>query len=127
MDMKQLKLKAKELKSSLSIIYLAFLHPQTPWYAKAVIFLVLAYALSPIDLIPDFIPVLGYLDDLILIPVGITLAIKLIPRDIYQACQTQQNDPTKTSPMKQKGIWGAVFILAIWFFILYALGVLLLQ
>ena len=67
-----------ELKRELVAVYLASRDPRTPWLARFVVAIVVAYALSPIDLIPDFIPVLGVLDDLILIPVGITLALRLI-------------------------------------------------
>src|SRR5438034_9637506 len=63
-------------------VYLAARDPRVPWYAKALAFCVAGYALSPIDLIPDFIPVLGYLDDLIIVPLGILLVIKLIPTDL---------------------------------------------
>ena len=63
-------------------LYLAYRDPRTPWYARVAAILVIAYALSPIDLIPDFIPVLGYLDDLIILPLGIFFAMKLIPAEI---------------------------------------------
>src|SRR4051812_26154295 len=70
---------ARNLKHNVGALYFVVLHPHTPWYAKAIAILVVAYALSPIDLIPDFIPVLGYLDDLILLPIGIWFVLKLIP------------------------------------------------
>ena len=70
---------ARTIKRDVHALYLASRDPRVPWYAKAMGLLVAGYALSPIDLIPDFIPVLGYLDDLILIPLGILLAIQLIP------------------------------------------------
>src|SRR3954452_6217660 len=70
---------ARNLKRNITALYFVVLDPRTPWYAKAVAILVVAYALSPIDLIPDFIPVLGYLDDLILLPIGIWFTLKLIP------------------------------------------------
>jgi len=78
----QWKKLAQGLKIEIFTLYYAYRNPKTPWYAKAWAALVVAYALSPIDLIPDFIPVLGYLDDLILIPLGIALAIRLIPKTI---------------------------------------------
>jgi uncharacterized membrane protein YkvA (DUF1232 family) len=65
---------------------------RTPWYAKLVVGLVVAYALSPIDLIPDPIPVLGYLDDLILLPLGILLSRKLIPADVMEHCRRQASE-----------------------------------
>lgn len=70
------------IKAEVHALYLASRDRRTPWYAKAVAGLVVAYALSPIDLIPDFIPVLGYLDDLLIVPGGIALAIKLIPKEV---------------------------------------------
>src|SRR5436190_23901196 len=75
---------ARILKRDVVALYLAARDPRVPWYAKIVAACVAAYALSPIDLIPDFIPVLGYLDDIILVPLGIALAIRLIPPAIFQ-------------------------------------------
>lgn len=75
---------ARKVKSQLYTLYLAYKDPRVPWYAKAFGALVLAYALSPLDLIPDFIPVLGYLDDIVLIPLGITLAIRMIPNEVME-------------------------------------------
>lgn len=76
------KARAKALKVEIHALMIAYRDPRTPWAAKACALLVVAYALSPIDLIPDFIPVLGYLDDLILLPFGIALAIRLIPPEV---------------------------------------------
>lgn len=73
-------------------LYLAARHPQTPWYAKLFVAGVAAFALSPIDLIPDFVPVLGYLDDLVLIPLGIAVAIKLIPPDVLAECRAHVHE-----------------------------------
>lgn len=78
----RLKRWARAIKRDLHAVYLAAGDPEVPWYAKAVALLVAGYALSPIDLIPDFIPVLGYLDDLILLPLGILLVVNLIPPEI---------------------------------------------
>ena len=83
---KKLQEKAASLKKEAYALYIAARDPRVPWYAKAFLGLVLAYALSPIDLIPDFIPLLGYLDDLILIPLGITLALKMIPAQVMSGC-----------------------------------------
>lgn len=79
--------RARRLKSETYALYLAYRDPRVPWYAKLIVASVVAYAFSPIDLIPDFIPVLGYLDDLVLIPVGIALALKLIPPDVMAECR----------------------------------------
>ena len=78
----QLKARARTLKNEAFAVYLAAKDPRTPWYAKALIFFVVAHTFSPIDLIPDFIPILGYLDDLIITPGGIWLAVRLIPPDV---------------------------------------------
>jgi len=86
---KNLKQKATLLKKEIYSLYLAYRHPLTPWYAKLFALMVIAYALSPIDLIPDFIPVLGHLDDLLLVPLGIMLALKMIPADIMEGCRQQ--------------------------------------
>src|SRR3954466_2024779 len=80
--MSQLQRWARTLKRDTVALYLAARDPRVPWYAKFVAACVAAYALSPIDLIPDFIPVIGYLDDIILVPLGIALAIRLIPPDL---------------------------------------------
>jgi len=83
------KQKAKNLKAETLALYLACHHPRTPWYAKALTGVVVAYAFSPIDLIPDFIPILGYLDDLVLIPLGVALVMKMIPGDVMEDCREQ--------------------------------------
>lgn len=80
--LERLKAAAKSLKRELVALAGAARDPRTPWYARAVAGMVVAYALSPIDLIPDFIPVLGYLDDLILVPAGLWLAIRLVPAEV---------------------------------------------
>ncbi|MCC8936039.1 DUF1232 domain-containing protein [Bradyrhizobium sp. Arg68] len=82
-----IKIWARNLKRDSYALYLASRDPRVPWYAKALAVAIAAYALSPIDLIPDFIPVLGYLDDLILVPAGIWLAIRLIPDDVMTECR----------------------------------------
>lgn len=110
--LQKLKSKAKEIKAELSALYLAYKHPEVPWYAKLFTALVIGYALSPIDLIPDFIPVLGYLDDIILIPLGIAMALKMIPTEIMAECRMQAKVMEKNSPGKS---WiAAVVILLVW-------------
>ncbi len=78
----RLKARARAIENRSLCIYLAARDPRTPWYAKALIFFVVAHTFSPIDLIPDFIPILGYLDDLIITPGGIWLAVRLIPPEV---------------------------------------------
>ncbi len=93
-------------------LYLAYRDPSVPWYAKVCVACVVGYALSPIDLIPDFIPVLGYLDDLIIVPIGITLALKMIPVPIMEQCRVRAIESLSQDKPK---IWlGAGIIIAIW-------------
>lgn len=84
-----LKTWAKTIRRDTYALYLAYQQPGVPWYAKLFAALVVGYAFSPIDLIPDFIPVLGYLDDLIIIPVGTALAVRMIPGSVMVACRQQ--------------------------------------
>jgi uncharacterized membrane protein YkvA (DUF1232 family) len=78
---------ARRLKREVYALYYAYKHPRVPWYAKVVAACVVAYAFSPIDLIPDPIPVLGYLDDLVLLPIGVALVLRLIPADVLAECR----------------------------------------
>ena len=111
---------AKSLKNNIYALYLATRDPRVPWLAKLIIAVVLAYALSPIDLIPDFIPILGYLDDLVLLPLGIWLAIRLIPADIWQNCQAQATEQTMCLPRSRTA---AAVIILIWLLVLLGLGI----
>ena len=88
----RLKTKAREIKTETFTLALAYRSPATPWYAKVFAALVVAYAFSPIDLIPDFIPVLGYLDDVILVPLGISLALKMIPEEALAEARLQAQE-----------------------------------
>ncbi len=108
--------KVKQLKTEVIVLYFAFKDRRTPWYAKALIAVIIAYALSPVDLIPDFIPVLGYLDDLILVPAGIYLAIKLVPKEILE--EHRQKAGTRSIDSRAKWIASAV-IVVIWLLVLY--------
>jgi uncharacterized membrane protein YkvA (DUF1232 family) len=114
------RLWARRIKRDTYALYLAVRDPRTPWYAKAVAACVVAYAFSPIDLIPDFIPVLGYLDDVIIVPLGIALALKLIPPAVMAECRARAEANRPAS--KPKNYAGAVAIIALWL-LLAALGV----
>ena len=81
------KQQARQLKTETYALYLAYKDPGVPWYAKVFVACVVAYLLSPIDLIPDFIPVLGYIDDLILVPLAIIIAVKMIPQPVMSECR----------------------------------------
>jgi uncharacterized membrane protein YkvA (DUF1232 family) len=85
------------LKDELRILRLAVADPRVPWYAKALAAAVVGYALSPVDLIPDFIPVLGWLDDLILVPAGFWLAVKMIPPEVWEDCRHRAGDGEERS------------------------------
>jgi uncharacterized membrane protein YkvA (DUF1232 family) len=106
------KQRVKHLKQETYAIYLASKDPRVPWYAKALIIFVVAHTFSPIDLIPDFIPILGYLDDLIIIPLGIALAIKMIPQDVMVECR--QNAHMIIGQDKPTSWAGAAIIVSIW-------------
>ena len=90
--LERLKQHAKRLKSETFVLYSAARHPETPWYAKLLVAAIVAYAISPIDLIPDFIPVVGYFDDMVIIPLGITLAIKLVPPHVLAECRARHQE-----------------------------------
>lgn len=108
----ELKQRARHLKAETFALYLAARDPRTPWYAKLLVAGIVAYAFSPIDLIPDFVPVLGYLDDLILIPMGIALAIKLIPHSVLAECRTLAQETIRNGKLVSR-IAGTV-IVVIW-------------
>ncbi|CAN5383556.1 DUF1232 domain-containing protein [soil metagenome] len=106
---------ARRLKGDVAALALAIKDPRTPWYAKAISLFVVAYALSPIDLIPDFIPILGYLDDLIILPLGIALVIRLMPDGLMEE---YRQGVDATAP--RRSWFGAILILAIWILCAYA-------
>lgn len=108
----KLKQRVRHLKTETFALYLAARDPRTPWYAKLIVAGIVAYAFSPIDLIPDFVPVFGYLDDLILIPMGIALAIKLIPDFVLADCRTRAQETMQNGEPASR-IAGAVIVL-IW-------------
>lgn len=112
----KLKAKIRQLKSDLSALYLAYKRKDVPIAAKFFILLAIVYALSPIDLIPDFIPVIGYLDDLLIIPLFVFLAIKLIPKPIMIECREQAKDLWKDG--KPKKWYYAIPIILIWLLII---------
>jgi len=106
------KQKSRHLKIGIYALYLAYRDPRVPWYAKAFVALEVGYAFSPIDLIPDFIPVLGYLDDLVLIPLGVAVALKMIPEKIMGDCRIRSKEVmSKKKPINRVA---AVVIICIW-------------
>jgi uncharacterized membrane protein YkvA (DUF1232 family) len=105
---------ARRIKRDAMTLWFARNHPRTPWHAKALGIFVVAYALSPIDLIPDFIPVLGYLDDVILLPLLIWLTVRLLPPDVLTECRAQAEQWMKESRSKPRSRAGAVAIVVLW-------------
>jgi uncharacterized membrane protein YkvA (DUF1232 family) len=109
------KRRARQLKQETYAIYLALRDPRVPWYARLVAACVVGYAFSPIDLIPDFVPVLGYLDDLIIVPLGIALALKMIPGDVMADCRARSRAAVAES--KPANWVAAGVIIATWLFL----------
>jgi len=108
----RLKTWARRMKRDTLALYLASRDPRVPWHAKTMAMVTAAYALSPIDLIPDFIPVLGYLDELIILPLFIYLTIRLIPPDIIVELRAQADQ--HLSENRPRSMTGAVVIILIW-------------
>jgi len=104
--------RARQLKADTYALFLAYRDPRVPWYAKAFAALVVGYAFSPIDLIPDFIPVLGYLDDLVLVPLGLILAVKMIPEAVWDECREEAADVLNQD--RPRNWLAAAAIAAIW-------------
>ena len=106
------KQKSRQIKIEIYALYLAYRDPRVPWYAKAFVALVVGYAFSPIDLIPDFIPVLGYLDDLVLIPLGVFIALKMVPEKVMEDCRTRSKEVmSEKKPINRAA---AIVIILIW-------------
>jgi uncharacterized membrane protein YkvA (DUF1232 family) len=101
---------ARAIKRDVHAVYLASRDPRVPWPAKVLAICIAAYALSPIDLIPDFIPVLGYLDDAILLPLGILLVVRMIPPDIM----AEHRAAAQIAQARPQSLAGAAAIIAIW-------------
>lgn len=112
----RLKSRASALKNEAIAVYIAAKDPRTPWYAKALIFFVVAHTFSPIDLIPDFIPILGYLDDLIITPLGLALAIRMIPAEVLE--EAREKAKQLEDQGRGVGYVGLVIIVTMWVIIL---------
>jgi uncharacterized membrane protein YkvA (DUF1232 family) len=120
----RLKSQAERLQAEVYALYLAARDPRTPWYAKALVLLIVAYAVSPIDLIPDFVPVLGYLDDLLIIPAGIVLALALIPVEVMADARAKA---ASAQPGTRIGLVGAAVIVVLWILAIVFLAALVLR
>lgn len=116
---------ARRLKQEAYALYLASRDPRTPWYARLLAGAVVAYLFSPIDLIPDFVPVLGVLDDLILVPLGIALAVRLIPSNVLSACREEAGRVlAQGKPVNRRA---AAIIVGLWLALAALLVVLLVR
>jgi len=116
----RLKKWAKDVKRDVLALYLAARDPRVPWYVKALAALVAAYALSPIDIIPDFIPVLGYLDDLIILPLGIAAVVRLVPDEVMADLRLQAEERILIRPRSWVGasvvvlLWVIAAVFLVW-------------
>jgi len=116
------KERARQLKTELYSLYLAYKDPRTPWHARVFTALVVGYAFSPIDLIPDFVPVLGYLDDLVIVPLGAYLAIRMIPQEVMDESRAKARQVMAQGMPVNKA--AAVAIVVAWLGLAALLGVL---
>jgi len=114
--LQELRQKARELNREVAALFRAARHPRTPWYAKLLMLMIVAYAVSPIDLIPDFVPVIGLLDDVLLLPLGIAIVLRMIPETVMAECraQAQMNEKERT----RFGRFGAIGVALIWLLLL---------
>ena len=112
---------ANHLKNETVALYFAYKDPRTPWYAKAIAAFTVAHTFSPIDLIPDFIPVLGILDDLVITPLGLALSIRLIPADVMQDARREAAERVENGRIVSKA--GLVMVIAIWVLVIAAISV----
>jgi len=108
----RLKARAHDIERELYALYIAYRDPRTPWYGRFVTALVIGYAFSPIDLIPDFIPVLGYLDDLILLPLGVYVAVRVIPKAVLEEARSRAE--TRIEQGRPVSLGGAIAIVLVW-------------
>ncbi len=117
--------KAQQLRAETYTLYLACKDPRVPWYAKVLAVTVVGYAFSPIDLIPDFVPVLGYLDDLILVPLGIILVLKMIPRTVLEECREKAQQTLDQNKNEHRSWIAAGIIVLIWLLMVTLLAVVI--
>ena len=115
---------ARELKAQLLTLWFCRADPRTPWYARAFAALVVAYAFSPIDLIPDFIPVLGQLDDLILVPLGIYLTLRMIPQPVLADARRKADAWLAENPARPRNYVAATLFIVIWLAAAYGIWTL---
>jgi len=110
---------ARRVRDDVLAVYFCARHPDTPWAPKLVALLIAAYALSPIDLIPDFIPVLGFLDEAILLPGAIWVCLRLMPAPVLAECRTQAQAWLAQQRRKPRSVAGAVLVVLLWVLLLW--------
>ena len=120
-DLKSLRARARQVKIELIALSLATRDPRTPWYAKLIVAGCVAYAVSPVDLVPDFIPVIGLVDDLIFIPIALALAVRFIPDEVLADCRARAGEIAERRTSRV----AAAVIIGVWV-VLAAIGVYLL-
>ena len=112
MNVEAWKQRARQLSAQTYTLYLAYRHPGTPWYAKVFVALVVGYVFSPIDPIPDFIPGVGLLDEMVVVPIGVLIAAKMIPQDVLEECREKAREVAQGE--KPVSRVAAVVVVAIW-------------
>ena len=112
MNLEMWKQRARRLSAQAYALYLAYRHPRTPWYAKLFAALIVGYVFSPIDPIPDFIPGVGLLDEMVVVPIGVLLAAKMIPPDVFEECRQKAREVAEGE--KPVSRIAAVVIVAVW-------------
>ena len=112
MNLEAWRRRARQLSAQTYALYLAYCHPRTPWYAKVFAALIVGYVFSPIDPIPDFIPGVGLLDEMVVVPIGVLIAAKIIPRDILEECREKARDVAEGE--KPVSRVAAVVVVAVW-------------
>ena len=112
MDLETWKQRARRLSAQTYALYLAYHHPRTPWYAKVFAAPVVGYVFSPIDPIPDFIPGVGLLDEIVVVPIGVLIAAKMIPRHVMEECQEKARQTAEGE--KHVSRVAAVVVVAVW-------------
>jgi uncharacterized membrane protein YkvA (DUF1232 family) len=112
MSLQSWKRRARQLSAQTYALYLAYRHPRTPWYAKVFAALIVGYVFSPIDPIPDFIPGVGLLDEMVVVPIGVLIATKMIPREVFEECREKAR--AVADGEKPVSRVAAVIVVAVW-------------
>jgi uncharacterized membrane protein YkvA (DUF1232 family) len=122
MTLKTWKRRARRLSAQTYALYLAYKHPRTPWYAKVFAALIVGYVFSPIDPIPDFIPGVGLLDEMVVVPIGVLIAAKMVPREVFEECREKAREVAEGEKPVSRVV--GVVVVAFWL-VCVALAVLL--